>query len=627
MQGKFLKILIPLLHITVILFGQCKDAAEILNKTSDTVSYCNWINLKAKTYPGANFAWKKQNQVISDFNSISIHHWDAKPTTYTLEVVDEDGCLSKDSITLISELTMSSLEDVLFLCPPGVQLNQKISSIHSDARIEWKAISDGILSDSSLAPFYSFSTSEINSGLVIFTYRATSSNCIIDYDTVFFIIEPCPNSKMISGFVFDDINKNGIMDENESGIPNVKLFVGNNVVFTNRDGRYWYYVADGSYRIKIVLPFYYSNTTETESDVVIGNSINKNFGIYNTLHEDVQLSLLAMRARPGIPYLIYASITNTGPEVKKIRAEVLVDDERIELVDASHSGRYDINLKLTVWESILLQPGDTIRLYSSYDIPQAVPMGQILRNYIRIYSETNNNTLIAADSVNSVLVNSYDPNDKLVDAYPKIREYIFGSSLLDYTIRFQNTGSDTAYTVVLKDSIDFNLDLQTLKVVNASHNYFLSLNKRVLTVIFANINLVDSLTNEPLSHGYFRFTIRAKSGIGEGEMIRNRAGIYFDYNEPIFTNTTESIIYSTITGFSDKSVIHNYKVFPNPTQDLLYISASKNLQEGVLMDLNGIEVRKLSQIGIISTADLSKGLYILRIKLDDNYFFEKVIVK
>jgi len=60
-------------------------------------------------------------------------------------------------------------------------------------------------------------------------------------------------------------------------------------------------------------------------------------------------------------------------------------------------------------------------------------------------------------------IGAYDPNDKQSD--PKgvgSDQYIEANSELEYKIRFQNTGTDTAFTVVVRDTLPDELDVTTL---------------------------------------------------------------------------------------------------------------------------------------------------------------------
>jgi len=50
--------------------------------------------------------------------------------------------------------------------------------------------------------------------------------------------------------------------------------------------------------------------------------------------------------------------------------------------------------------------------------------------------------------------------------------------------------------------------------------------------------LPDSNVNEPASNGFFKFKIQQQSDLPIGTIINNRAGIYFDFNAPVITNTS-----------------------------------------------------------------------------------------
>jgi len=136
-------------------------------------------------------------------------------------------------------------------------------------------------------------------------------------------------------------------------------------------------------------------------------------------------------------------------------------------------------------------------------------------------------------------VNSYDPNIKTARPIGVGPNHEIDKDWeLDYTIQFQNTGNDVAYIVVIKDTLSENADISTLRVKGASHDFTWSLNpERELVFTFEDINLPDSTSNEPESHGYVSYSLEPSSDILPGAVIENRAGIYFDFNEPIITNT------------------------------------------------------------------------------------------
>jgi uncharacterized repeat protein (TIGR01451 family) len=142
------------------------------------------------------------------------------------------------------------------------------------------------------------------------------------------------------------------------------------------------------------------------------------------------------------------------------------------------------------------------------------------------------------------VLNGYDPNDKKV--YPIgicTPRYINEDELLTYTVRFQNTGNASAIDVYILDTLDTDLNLNTVRVIGNSHAVITEvLPGNVLKFRFDNINLADSASNEAASHGYVIFEVLPNTGLSNGTTITNKVGIYFDFNPPIFTNTVLNTI-------------------------------------------------------------------------------------
>ncbi|MGV3540155.1 MAG: DUF7619 domain-containing protein [Rufibacter sp.] len=145
------------------------------------------------------------------------------------------------------------------------------------------------------------------------------------------------------------------------------------------------------------------------------------------------------------------------------------------------------------------------------------------------------------------IIDSFDPNDKQVVPVGLTSEkYTPTNTLLRYTVRFQNTGTDVAYRVVVVDTLSAELDMSTFAVGAVSHPYKLAVSGKerpVLTFTFDNIMLPDSGTNQAGSNGAIQFSIKPKAGLAEKHLIENFADIFFDYNEPVRTNTTQNRIY------------------------------------------------------------------------------------
>jgi hypothetical protein len=146
-----------------------------------------------------------------------------------------------------------------------------------------------------------------------------------------------------------------------------------------------------------------------------------------------------------------------------------------------------------------------------------------------------------------LITDSYDPNDKLVTPVGRTSEnYTPTNTALKYKIRFQNTGTDVAYRVVVVDTLSEHLDLSTLQVGATSHPSRFEVGGKgrpVLTWTFDNIMLPDSTADEPGSHGFILFSIKPKADLAEKTLVENFADIFFDFNSPIRTNVTVNRIY------------------------------------------------------------------------------------
>jgi uncharacterized repeat protein (TIGR01451 family)/gliding motility-associated-like protein len=136
------------------------------------------------------------------------------------------------------------------------------------------------------------------------------------------------------------------------------------------------------------------------------------------------------------------------------------------------------------------------------------------------------------------VVNSFDPNAKYVSPSSNSEP----GDWLTYTIQFQNTGNDTAYKIVVRDTLSENLDEASFTYMGSSHNAEVVKNGKFLAFEFNDINLLDSLHNEPESHGWLQFKIQLKTMLPYGTKTYNRASIYFDFNDPILTNIATNYI-------------------------------------------------------------------------------------
>ncbi|MBW8050704.1 MAG: T9SS type A sorting domain-containing protein [Cytophagales bacterium] len=231
------------------------------------------------------------------------------------------------------------------------------------------------------------------------------------------------------------------------------------------------------------------------------------------------------------------------------------------------------------------------------------------------------------------VVSSWDPNDKNVrpEGLTNTFHFIDSTDILEYNIRFQNTGTDTAFNIVLRDTLSATLDITTIVLGASSHPYTLEIfGSDILQWTFNNVLLPDSNVNEPESHGFVKFKIHQKPGNAIGTVIENDAGIIFDFNDPVITNkvfNTIGNIDSITTNVSkiyDKQISIN--VYPNPfssttTFEINSTSTFKLRYTFELYNIIGKKVKEISNITgnrfVISRKNLPEGIYIYKIRSKD----------
>lgn len=226
---------------------------------------------------------------------------------------------------------------------------------------------------------------------------------------------------------------------------------------------------------------------------------------------------------------------------------------------------------------------------------------------------------------------SFDPNDKT--GYPlgvTDQNRILPNEPLEYRIRFQNTGTDTAFTVVIRDTLEMDFNIFSVQTGVSSHEYEFKLyGPRVLEWTFNNILLPDSTTNEPASHGFVVFQVRQNLDLPNETQLKNSAGIYFDFNDPVITNTTlhtvhdgiQDLISSTNNPGNNNDQLFN--VFPSPTNGEINIDFRRNyniinikIYNSIGQLINSNNYKSIDQL----SANLSgpSGLYFIHVQVDNN---------
>jgi uncharacterized repeat protein (TIGR01451 family)/uncharacterized repeat protein (TIGR02543 family) len=247
---------------------------------------------------------------------------------------------------------------------------------------------------------------------------------------------------------------------------------------------------------------------------------------------------------------IFAGVNNSYCEPTAVLVTLILDPALSYI--STFSGTQPTNVDGNTLEWLVSSMNSLSLLFSSLNIycDPTTQLGDSICNTLMIeygvgtdLNEANDNIQVCG-SIN----NSFDPNDKAVAEGIGAEGYIIDGEELHYFIRFQNTGNDTAYNVIVIDTLNENLDVSTFQFLEASHSVNVSfLSNNIINFRFEDIDLVDSIHNEPMSHGFIAYKVKTKTGLAHGTEIRNTAHIYFDFNPAVATNTTLNTISEIFT--------------------------------------------------------------------------------
>ena len=172
-------------------------------------------------------------------------------------------------------------------------------------------------------------------------------------------------------------------------------------------------------------------------------------------------------------------------------------------------------------------------------------------------------------------IGSYDPNDKTAMPVGVSDAHVIrAGTAIEYLIRFQNTGTDTAFRVEIRDTLDPNLVVESCIPGASSHAYrYEVMGNGVMRFIFDPIALPDSATHALASQGFVKYRILTKKNLLAGSKILNKAAIYFDFNEGIHTNTVfhtigqpEEYLLTDVKTVHHSSTIQ-LRAWPNPFRE------------------------------------------------------------
>lgn len=372
----------------------------------------------------------------------------------------------------------------------------------------------------------------------------------------FVLNQPDSCFNVVTGVVFDDVNNNCVQDPGEAVMPNRLInFTPGGATMTDGNGVYTYRLGIGNFDIETFVGRWQQvacpvGGTHSVSFANVGNVINNlDFAVHTDTVQELAVYAYHQRVKVGDTTYHYLRVHNNGNQTMSGTLN-WEHDTLFDIVSANPAmSSYNATTNTASWNFFNLAPYQslTYRVYTRTDTTTG--LGVWFTNTATVLPIIGDS--IPANNVSSRMDTTrgpYDPNDKLVTPAGIGQMGLIEQSEkeMTYTVRFQNTGTDTAVYVVIRDTIDTQmLNIFSFQPLLESFPYTLTIeNDEVLVFRFNHINLPDSATDFNGSQGFVTFAMNHNGTLPIGSQIRNSAAIFFDFNPPIITNTTLNTVFA-----------------------------------------------------------------------------------
>jgi len=448
----------------------------------------------------------------------------------------------------------------------------------------------------------------------------------------------------ISGKIFFDADSNKVFSAGDMEMANerVLLMPDNVYAFSDDYGNYTFGTYNGSHTVawNPVAGGMFNLLSDSASYTVNANNNTQSgfdFGLRSVNEyytSEIILTNNFPRCNTDVQYNVHYKNLSNHPTNGQIIVGKAPSMTFVSAVPAPTLVQGDT----ITWDYTNLLPLATANIQIVFHLPAP---GNNIQTQAVITAVDGGNVIQFSDTslTNPTISCSWDPNDKAVTP-PGVQNqnYTLFADVLDYTVRFQNTGTDTAFNVVIIDTLSASLDLATFEVIASSHSVQTELKPSgVVTFTFNNIMLPDSNVNELASHGFVRYRIHALAGLPANTVITNTANIFFDLNEPVATNTTTNTMVYVIPTAIDEPEAENDGViiYPNPFDETAVLKFNNSNRETYSLKIfNAVgetvrEARFKSNEILLRKQSLAPGLYFYMLKNDSgkNSFSSKFVIK
>ena len=439
----------------------------------------------------------------------------------------------------------------------------------------------------------------------------------------FTIYDMGPDCGTVEGDVWYDLDADCAFDGSDPGWSGQILDIspGNVNAYVSTNGHYSIQLPAGSYSVSQVGAYVdpICPAVQPVPFTINAGTTTVDLASMSTQPMDIALYASCGLARPGFDQEMNGHVRNLTVQTTGPVTVVCVLDPNV-VFESANPIPIDVTGNTVTWDLGDLSVFGEAGFHVVASVPITVPLGTLIS-----HSFTASNTLPEATLTNNavtvavVVTGSYDPNDKTArtsSGSSDTQYFIDEDEWIDYTIRFQNTGTDTAFKVVITDTLDVDLDMLRFEQGASSHAVEVAFRVgRVVEWTFDNILLPDSNTNEAASHGSVNFRIAPVQPLLAGTVLSNNADIFFDFNEPVRTNTV-MLTEDFSTGQEQAQVQQHMRLLPNPVNDVLNVIVATRTSSIEVISIDGRRVQVPTMRRMdgfqLDVRSLPAGLYFIR---------------